>query len=547
MAFWSRIGSADRRVYTRALGLNELGFYYDGHINGTADTLMHTVIHVSPDAPSFIAPDNIARAWVSLKAQFPLLGATVQLHNSVPQLIVAEDRLKGCVPGEIIFSSVSSAEEGEAAAVTIINGERKLSDELLSRILVLSRTDDASTYHVLINIAHLITDGIGNISLLKEFLTVLATPYPDGHAVPDIEARLSLAVAAESLVPTLKMSIARQRWRRAAGHIISRLQDAKRTGGHTLPERSYGPIATRLPARSGFLRTHFSPADTSIFLKKCRQHGFTVGNALPVLGQIALSRMLCRRYIRGDISPEEWEFRKKQPYHTAGPLNLRPFLDKTWYQAGGQNNVSLSVGFFYFTLPFTPLGPPNLAPGDALPELSQLMSPQRFLLRCNIMKRSASRYINHPLFFEIGAARLSAKIPRQKDVAAKWEAEYVSQSEIEKHNVSPMEQAKYGTVMSHGWSTFGNMENNTLPQEYPSHRGAPSTPPLLRLAQFQTFLHCRTGELYLGSGTSRGQMFISVFFDRNVSPDDLIQEWVNEIRHALYLYLGDAKAIGSKL
>ncbi|KAJ7449890.1 hypothetical protein FB451DRAFT_742944 [Mycena latifolia] len=533
MAFWSRTGPAGRCVYTRELGLNELGFYYDGHINGTADILMHTTVQVSPDAPNCVAPENLRRAWISLKAQFPLLSATVQFHDSLPHFVVQEERLKTTVPGEMSCSSVSSTEEAHAAAVAAINGARKLSDNLLSRIVVLARTDDASIYHLLINVAHLITDGVGNTSLLKEFLDVLSL---NGQVTPDIEARLSLAVSAESLVPTLKLSVARQRWRRAAGQIIAKLQDAKRTGGQTLP-RSYGPVATRLPAQSGFLRTRLPPADSLRIIKNCRKHGITVGNALPVLAQVSLARVLCRRYVRGDISPEEWEFRKKQPYHTAGPINLRPFLDEAWYQGGGQNNVSVNVGYFYFTLPFTPL--PDLAPGDAVPELSELMTPKRFLLRCNTMKKRAYQYLNHPLFFEIGAARLSGRIPMQKNVAAKWEADphsYVQPSEIERHNVSAIEQVDYGTVMSHGWSTFGNTDNN-LPRNYPS----------LTLQNSETFLHCRTGELYLGAGTFREQLSFSLFWDKNVFSDDIVQEWVGETRHAMQLYLGDGLTLGSKL
>ncbi|KAJ6596974.1 hypothetical protein DFH09DRAFT_107644 [Mycena vulgaris] len=543
MAFWTGTGPPTRRVYTRTLGLNELGFLYDGHINRTADTLMHAVIQVSPDAPNCLAPEVLTRAWIFLKAQFPLLGATVQIHDSLPHLVVAEERLKSTVPGEISSAWISSAEEARAAAMATINGEATLSDNLLSRIVVFGRTDDASTYHVLINVAHLITDGIGNVSLLKEFLNVLSLDRHIMH-MPDIKARLSLAVAAESLVPSRKMSIARQRWRRAAGQIISKLQDAKRTGGHTLP-RSYAPVAIRLPARSGWLRTQFAPADSSRFIQNCRKHGITVGNALPVLAQVGLARVLCRRYVRGDISLEEWEFRKIQPYHTAGPLNLRPFLDKTWYQAGGQDNVSVNIGYFYFTLPFTPLGPAHLAPGDAVPEFHELMSPRRFLLRCNTMKKLASRYINHPLFFEVGAARLSGKITMQKNVAAKWKADphsYVDPSEIEKHNVSAMEQVNYGTVMSHGWSTFGNMDN-TLPRNYPIQ----NTTPFLRLETYETLLHCRTGELYLGAGTLAEQLYFSVFFDRAVFSDDIVQEWVDETRQAMHIYLGDKHALASKL
>ncbi|KAJ7709824.1 hypothetical protein B0H17DRAFT_1173913 [Mycena rosella] len=326
MASWSCAGPAGRRVYTRALGLNELGFYYDSCINGTADTLMHTVVQISPGAPNCFAPEKLAGAWNSRKAQSPLLGGTVDMHDSLPSLVVGEEHLKTTVPGEITWASISSPEE---AAVIAINGERKFSEKSLSRIVVLARTDDASMYHVLINVAHLITDGIANVSLLKEFLEILSLGR---QSVSDIEARLSLAVATESLVPTLNLSVAKQRWRCAAGQIIAKLQDAKRTA------------VERCPDPKGHSQLDY-PHD---------QHGITVGNALPVL-----ARVFCRRYVRGEISPEEWEERNSPMYHTVGPINLRPFLNKAWYQGGGQNNVSVNVAYFYYTLPFTPASLPR--------------------------------------------------------------------------------------------------------------------------------------------------------------------------------------------
>ncbi|KAJ7046866.1 hypothetical protein C8F04DRAFT_1061993 [Mycena alexandri] len=543
MSGWMQMGRGDHHVYTRPLGLNELGFYYDSHINGTADTLMHITIQVSADGASYVDPENVARAWCALKSQFPLLGGTIQLYNSLPHFVVTEERLKSITSNEIFFSSIPSIEEAQNAAEVELHGKRNLSDDLLARLVVLSRADDPSTYHVLINIAHLITDGVGNTSLLGQFLNLLSSP--GDHSVANLEARLSLAVAAESLVPAAKMSVARQRWRRAAGQIICQLQDAKRTGGHTLP-RFYGPVATQLPARSGFLRAAlFSPAESLPIMQNLRKHGISVGNALPVLAQVAMARVLSRRYVRGEIDAEEWEFRKKQPYHTAGPIDLRPLLDKSWYKNGGQTNVSVNIGYFYFTLGFMSLSSANLAPGDSAPEFSKLMSPERFWLRCNRMKHLASVYLNHPLFFEIGEARLAGKITNRRQVAAKWEKDpqsYVRPGEVEEHNVSAIDQVKFGSVMSHGWSSYGDMSKN-LPREYPVNTRAP----MLRLEGLQQLLHCRTGELYLGSGVSAGQLYLIMFFDTNVFPQETVQEWVEETKQAMMWYLGETQALTSKL
>ncbi|KAJ7685261.1 hypothetical protein DFH06DRAFT_36539 [Mycena polygramma] len=532
---WTPAGHA----YTRALGLNELGFYYDSHINGTADTVMHTIIRVMPQGQHCVAAGNFVRAWNALKAKFPLLAATVQINNERPQFFVAEERLQSIMQGEISVSSISSLEDAEAAADAGLNGERKLSDDLLARVIVLSRTDDASIYHVLINVAHLITDGVGNRSLLREFLNILSCP--DGHTGQDLEMRLSLAVAAESLIPASKTSPARQRWRHAAGKIISKLQDAKRTGGQTLP-RNFGPVAARLPARSGTLNIQLNKLDSLRILLNLKKHSLTVGNVLPVLAQQGLARVLCRRYVQGEIGSEEWEFRKKQPSHTAGPINLRNLLDKAWYQAGGDSNVSVNVGYFYFTLGFTSL-PASLSPGDPVPELWELMSPARFLLRCNAMKKLASRYLKHPLFFEIGAARLAGNVAIKKSVATKWEKDpesVVRESAMEENNRPVIEQ---GTTMQNGWSTFGNM-GGSLPDEYPIHKAGP---PRLRVERHQTFLHCRTGELYLGAGSASDQLFLSVYFDTNVWAEEVVQEWLDETKQAMLWYLGATATPASKM
>ncbi|KAJ7172399.1 hypothetical protein C8R46DRAFT_147195 [Mycena filopes] len=535
---WRRASQGN--TFIRPLGLNELGFYYDSHINGTADTLIH--VQLSAHGTDCLDPQNITRAWCALKAQFPLLAATIQIHNSHPHFVVAEERLESIAPNEIFFSSTPSLEEAQNAADIELHGPRNLSDDLVSRLVVLSRTDDSSAYHILINIAHLITDGVGNASLLKEFLTTLASPDAP-YCAPNLEARLALAVAAETLVPSTKMSVARQRWRRAAGQIICQLQDAKRTGGQTLP-RFYGPVATRLPARSGLLRaTLFSPAESLPITQTLRKHGLSVGNALPVLAQVALARVLCRKYLRGEISPEEWAFRKTQPYHTAGPIDLRSLLDKTWYKNGGATNVSLNIGYYFFTLGFASLGPANLAPGDSLPAFNDLMSPARFWLRCNRMKKMASVYLNHPLFFEIGQARLAGKIPIQKQVALKWEKDpegYVRPGEVESLNLSAIEQVKYGTVMAHGWSSYGDMLKH-LPRGYPVNAALP----LIRIESHQQLLHCRTGELYLGSGISAGALYLLLFWDKNTFPQETVQEWVDETKSAMLWYLG--QALTSKL
>lgn len=212
------------------------------------------------------------------------------------------------------------------------------------------------------------------------------------------------------------------------------------------------------PAQSAAVFTSFSSEVSSQIMRSCRKYGITFGNAFPVLSQVALTRVLCRRYINGHISNEEWEYRKKEPMTTGGPLNLRPFLDREWFERGGSNNVSLSISFFLNTLPFMPLGlASTIKPGDALPPFPALLTPARFLLRCNIAKQQARRFIQHPRFLEIAGARAQSRVDRLQGVAVQWKSHH------EHHTLNPPtisvpdQGATYGPVFSHGGSSLGNV------------------------------------------------------------------------------------------
>jgi hypothetical protein len=77
-------------------------------------------------------------------------------------------------------------------------------------------------------------------------------------------------------------------------------------------------------------------------IANCCHNKVTFGNALLVIAQVALTRVLYRRYMSGEISSTEWEQRRREPMHICGPLNIRPFLDKAWVENGvPANSVSL--------------------------------------------------------------------------------------------------------------------------------------------------------------------------------------------------------------
>ncbi|KAF5380923.1 hypothetical protein D9615_004016 [Tricholomella constricta] len=537
MATWAPRRSVYPRIFVRPLGVTELGFYWDSKFNGTADTLQHAVVEsIDPADQVLFSVENITRTWRSLKQQFPLLGSFLEEpagSRDPVSFVFAEDRLENCGPEEISFHSASSLSEAQEFADVVLNGVRLLSSNLLARVVIISRTDQISHVHVLIHVAHCITDGIANATLLRSFLDILSSSLTSTQW--DIEERLALALPLDVLLPDIALSRARNRWHRAIGQTLSSIRLSKITGGHTLP-RIFTRLTAYTPARSGLITLSFSPEESTRIIQNCRANGLTFGNAFPVLAQVALTRVLCRRYIRGDIDIEEWEYRKKEPMVTGGPLSLRSFLDPEWYDRGGSTNVSLAIGFFSLRLPFMPLGAvANIAPGDDLPNFQDLLSFPRFLLRSRSIRKQSASLTKHPLFLYISMSRSQASVDRLKDVATNWK-------DMEGQIAAPIPVTDQHPVLTHGGSSFGNVDN-LLPRHYPLARECSPTPRLY-LHTSGTKLHCRPAELYLGASTTRQQLHLNVFWDMNVYDEDTVKEWLHEVREATKVFLeGDAATI----
>jgi hypothetical protein len=67
---------------------------------------------------------------------------------------------------------------------------------------------------------------------------------------------------------------------------------------------------------------------------------------------------------------------------------------------------------------------------------------------------------------------------------------------------------------------------------------AASSPGAVTILAMRTHLRCRPTELYLGCATVRGQMVMNVFYDGNSFDDDVVEEWLHEVRDAAVHYLG---------
>ena len=475
---WTLINDSPspNRVFTRPLDNNEVGFFYDGTFNGVADMTEHYLVQTAH--PSLFELKNVARTWIALKRIFPLLGAiTKELDpESVgASFTVAEIDLGVTRTGEVELLSAASEAEVHEFVEQLMSGPRQLSPGLLSRVYAFSRDDDPGLYHVVVHIAHSITDGIASLTLLRTFFDILSLP-PTTH-IPDLEARLALCVGSENLNPYRNLPLARRRWRQSIGWVIHHIRDQKiqvknsqppvspiliiPQGGMTIPRKMTTYTPYRLP-RSRRLAIAFTKDQSTLMIANCRKHGITFGAALPILGQLGGSRLLHRRYIRGEIEKEEWEWRRIQPCNTPGPLNFRRYLDKDWYANGGSEVVALSINFFFLMHSFMPsvsdewITNNRYTLEDFAPPFSALLSQGRFVLRSSVIKKKFEKLVTHPLFFEIASARLPMRIPLRKQAGRLWTRihEGGGLDEPEKHVPSVLTS---DVIYHNGGSSMGNV------------------------------------------------------------------------------------------
>ena len=178
--------------------------------------------------------------------------------------------------------------------------------------------------------------------------------------------------------------------------------------------------------RTGY---RFSVPETDAILTTCRKHKVTFGTVVPVISQLAITRMLHRRYLRGDLPPDEWEYRRRQPMHFGGPVNLRPYMDAEWQRRGGLTEVVLAIDYYDCTLPFmpSPFGSrrDSEVPRDpsGTPPFAKLMSPARFFHRAQLCRQQLRRIMANPLAMDVAAARQPGYLHRKRVMAAHWLAE----------------------------------------------------------------------------------------------------------------------------
>ncbi|KAI0362095.1 hypothetical protein OH77DRAFT_1491568 [Trametes cingulata] len=574
---WSLIQATQDlgRMFSRPLGLTETSFYYDRIFNGTADIVWHYGVEQTKTTHErhIFSEDNVKRAWATLKQYYPLLGSRMELkEDGAVVFIVAERSLSHHQLDEVTFRTIDSAEEVEGLVWHNIRDKPMEDSHITARAFILQRRDKPGTYEVLFKAAHAISDGISGATIARSFFDVLCSPP---IRVPALEKRLAMALPPEALDPAIKLSSARQKWRRAVGKVIFMNLRRRLAGGHTIP-RTINEETYRTPSRTQRELLCLTATETRRVLDSCRRHKVTFGSVIPVISQMALTRFLHRRYLRGDISEEEWEHRRRQPMHYGGPLNLRPHLDEEWQRKGGASEVCIMIDYYDCTLPFMPTpfgtrrgaGVPRV---DGAPPFSALLSPARFFYRAKLARQQLARVVKHPLLLEIARARQPVYVLRKKRIATHWQASLKGEPLPEYPELDAMDAAAPDLCFSGGVSSMTLI----LPSHYPlpaSHplsirtphaqspehstaddnllRTAPVARPqtaaaediLLRIVDGSNYLHSRPTEFFLANSTARNHIDLALTYDANVYRQEDAEEYLQECREAALYYLGDYDA-----
>lgn len=230
MAPWTLSSSSTLpgRTFTRPLGLNELGFYYDACFFLIADVYFCCEIETKgPHGDDLFHYDNVANAWIAVKQRYPLLGAKIggQFGSDDVHFVVSEKKLAELTPGELFFDSVSSEEDVSRLIEETVRGPPRNFHDLMNRLFIIRRLDKPNRWNVIFNFHHCTNDGSASANTCCKFFDILAlriTPL-----VPDIAQRLETILPAEDLNPTKKMKLPHQRWRRAIAYVLWNIRDSR--------------------------------------------------------------------------------------------------------------------------------------------------------------------------------------------------------------------------------------------------------------------------------------------------------------------------------
>jgi hypothetical protein len=220
MTHWESCTIDGKRSWSRLMSDGERGFYYDGEVFGTADTMQRIQIEILPGANHLITAAHIVRTWNRLKRRYPLLAVRIEeVGDRETRFVVEEERLSSVIEGEVSFRSLPEHEIPKVV-LEYHNGPRKLSRNLMGNLeFILHQNSSGSEPNstcasVLFNTCHCMTDGAANHSAMKTLLDYLVSP-PNDNNFEECGVRLAMVPQAHTLYPKPAWSLAKQRWKLA--------------------------------------------------------------------------------------------------------------------------------------------------------------------------------------------------------------------------------------------------------------------------------------------------------------------------------------------
>lgn len=209
------------RTFTRPLGTNELGFYYDACFNMTAEMVSGIIIRsLTPEGDALMEYENVSKAWVALKQFYPLLGARTRgaIGTDAVHLAVSEKLLAQTDTNEIIFATSRDGEDSLRVVYNFMYGPQRSFYNTPARLLIVRHSNEPHHWYLATSVAHFITDtasATNYVRVLCDLLTFSRLP-----GIPDLEKRLAMIVPAEDLNPARQQTLSRQRWRFAIAGVI---------------------------------------------------------------------------------------------------------------------------------------------------------------------------------------------------------------------------------------------------------------------------------------------------------------------------------------
>ncbi|KAK6508534.1 hypothetical protein TWF506_010621 [Arthrobotrys conoides] len=311
-------------IYTTPFDpIEKITHYYAATINPHIPQWSITSAATLPASSATYTPSQIKSAWKTLRYHHPIIAVTVSDDET-----------------GLVYKSPESLEEFEQwveETVVIVSGDEDIGRkgggrEVLSYQKV-PKTGEVywipERREVVLHLPHQISDGIGSIILLNNFLKILRT----GETIPDSGFRRE----DKRLPPSLFDTLGGKDWRDGKNFGLKgeMLKTAKEIAGRFLGNESIAvsikdgvgmDTVPELPY--GRIEYEFDEEETERIVKACKDMGVTVTNAVMTANAFEMAK-------HGDDATGEGKKKKKKISNLVS-VNYRPLIDgEERLQAGG--------------------------------------------------------------------------------------------------------------------------------------------------------------------------------------------------------------------